>query len=68
VLSVTPEDFDICLTKVAPYLHEDNLSFVQAIQQPGRQAAMNDEISSISKNQTWDLVPLPLGKKAISAK
>lgn len=31
-------------------------------------AAMKDELNSIKKNKTWDLVELPCGKKEISVK
>ncbi|KAL0398659.1 UNVERIFIED_CONTAM: Retrovirus-related Pol polyprotein from transposon RE1 [Sesamum radiatum] len=29
-------------------------------------AAMNDELSALDKNETWELVPLPPGKRAIA--
>ncbi|KAL0299191.1 UNVERIFIED_CONTAM: Retrovirus-related Pol polyprotein from transposon RE1 [Sesamum radiatum] len=31
-------------------------------------AAMNDELSALDKNETWELVPLPPGKRAIGSK
>ena len=31
-------------------------------------AAMQEEIEALHKNKTWDLVPLPQGRKAISNK
>lgn len=39
-----------------------------ALQHPGWQTAMLDELSSIHKNNTWDLVSLPPRRKAISTK
>lgn len=39
-----------------------------ALQHPGWLSAMQDELSSIHKNDTWELVPLPPGRKAISTK
>ncbi|GLJ22726.1 hypothetical protein SUGI_0428180 [Cryptomeria japonica] len=30
--------------------------------------AMNDEMTSLEKNGTWDLVPLPKGKKPMGCK
>ena len=32
------------------------------------QVAMEDKMQSLQKNQTWDLVKLPKGKKAICCK
>ena len=43
-------------------------SFQEAQDDPNWMQAMHDEISSIEKNQTWDLVELPIGKKAIGTK
>jgi hypothetical protein len=68
ILSVSPENFDICLTEDAPPLPGDNLTFKEASQYPGWVQAMKDEITSIQENCTWDLVPLPPGKQAITAK
>lgn len=39
-----------------------------AVSQPLCAAAMDSEIQALHKNHTWDLVPLPLGKKAIGCK
>ena len=30
--------------------------------------AMNEEIQSLEKNETWDLVPLPKGEKLVGCK
>ena len=29
---------------------------------------MDEEMQSLLKNQTWEVVPLPLGKKAVGCK
>jgi len=42
--------------------------YEQAIHHLGWQAAMDDEIQSIMKNQTWTLIQLPPYKKAITSK
>ena len=68
VLSISVDDHDVCLTKVASSLPNHALTYTQAAQHPDWQAAMEDEITSIHKNETWDLVPLPVGKKAITSK
>jgi hypothetical protein len=44
------------------------LTFQQAQTNPHWQFAMEAEIDSIHKNQTWSLVPLPPNTKAISSK
>lgn len=43
-------------------------SIQEAMSHPGWLAAMEDELSSIYKNDTWDLVPLPPDRQAISTK
>lgn len=40
----------------------------QALLHPGWKEAMEDELRSIHRNNTWDLVPLPLDRQAISTK
>ena len=51
-------------------LHDANEceSLKEAQVDPNWMQAMHDEISSIEKNCTWDLVKLPIGKKAIGTK
>jgi hypothetical protein len=68
VLSISVDDFDLCLAEVAPPLSSNNLTFDQAAHHQGWKEAMEDEMNSILKNHTWDLVSLPIGKKAISSK
>lgn len=46
----------------------DFLTFQQAQTNPHWQTAMEEEIESIHKNQTWSLVSLPPNTKAISSK
>jgi hypothetical protein len=72
----TEADFDL----VIPYrpsheTHEthaiennNDISFPEAIGDPEWLAAMQDEMHSITKNGTWDLVPLPPGITPITAK
>lgn len=43
-------------------------SYKKAALSEAWQAAMNTEIEALEKNNTWDLVPLPPGKKAIGSK
>lgn len=68
ILSVTPENFDICLTDMDQEIMGDNLTYNEASRHKGWINAMRDEITSIHHNYTWDLVPLPPGKKTITAK
>ncbi|CAL8151719.1 unnamed protein product [Prunus armeniaca] len=39
-----------------------------ALSNPKWMEAMNVEIDALNKNKTWDLVPLPRGKKAVGCK
>ena len=55
----------------SPALLDDTaefLTFQQASKNPHWQSAMQAELDSIHHNQTWSLVSLPPGKKAISSK
>jgi hypothetical protein len=56
------------LQQMAPAPFGDNLTFSQASQHKGWREAMYDEMTSIKKNQTWNLIPLPPGKRAITSK
>ena len=68
ILSISVDNFNLCLTKVAPLLTSNTLTFEQAAHHPGWIRAMEEEMNSIYKNQTWDLVSLPVGKKIITSK
>lgn len=46
----------------------DNITFKQAQHNSNWRMAMQDEINSIYKNNTWSLVPLPPGTKAITSR
>jgi hypothetical protein len=46
---------------------EDNLTFTQASQQPQWISAMQEEMQAIHSNNTWTLIDLPRGKRAISS-
>ncbi|KAH9685409.1 protein kinase domain-containing protein [Citrus sinensis] len=63
------------------HLSESNQSFVnqlstvsipnsvhEALKDPKCKAAMNDEMRSLQKNQTWELVDLPPGKKPVGCR
>lgn len=43
-------------------------NYKEASQSDEWRAAMNEEIESITKNHTWDLIQLPEGKIAIGCK
>lgn len=43
-------------------------SVSEAVGHPGWTIAMKEEMSALLHNQTWDLVPLPSGKRAIGCK
>lgn len=47
---------------------QEPASYVEAATNPLWIAAMEKEIQALNANETWDLVPLPKGKKAIGSK
>jgi hypothetical protein len=47
---------------------EDNLTFTQASQQSQWISAMQEEMQAIHSNNTWTLIDLPRGKRAISSR
>jgi hypothetical protein len=46
---------------------DDDLKFEDVCDDSSWQGAMTSEYKSLMANQTWTLVPLPLGHKAITA-
>eukprot|EP00253_Pinus_taeda_P030813 PITA_30813 len=46
----------------------DPQSYVEATRHPSWESAMEGEYNSLLKNQTWDLVPLPSGRKLVQCK
>ncbi|KAH9292456.1 hypothetical protein KI387_042361 [Taxus chinensis] len=49
-------------------ISNDPVLFSQASGNPEWDSAMQDEYSSLMKNNTWDLVPLPKGRKLVRCK
>ena len=50
---------------------EETTSYVEAIESPNHQEwmdAMRDELDSMARNEVWELVDLPPGRKAIGNK
>ena len=43
-------------------------SYYHARKDPRWQAAMDEEMNSLQKNATWELVSLPLGRKLVQCK
>jgi hypothetical protein len=68
ILSITPDDYDVCMSQALPDLDGDNMSLEQELHDPKWKEAMSEEYRSIIENSTWDLVPLPFGKCPIRAR
>ncbi|KAL0410029.1 UNVERIFIED_CONTAM: Retrovirus-related Pol polyprotein from transposon RE2 [Sesamum latifolium] len=47
------------------YKTQEPRSYLEASKDARWVAAMNEELSALDKNETWELVPLPPGKRAI---
>ncbi|GAU32405.1 hypothetical protein TSUD_220940 [Trifolium subterraneum] len=60
---VTPEEFHLAFNAEA-----EPVNFEDAVKSKKWLDAMNEEIESIERNNTWELVDLPHGKKAIGVK
>jgi transposase InsO family protein len=60
-------DYHLHLTEAVPSVSLPE-SVAAALLHPGWKAAMECELHSIAKNDTWDMVPLPSDRKAISTK
>lgn len=67
VMNFRPSHPDVCLVETTGSVDED-VTFSQAILDPAWKGAMTEEFDSLVQNDTWELVPLPPGKKAISAR
>jgi hypothetical protein len=50
------------------FIAYDPVSYDEAAKEDVRIKAMDEEIDSIERNNTWDLVNLPEGKKSIGVK
>lgn len=53
---------------IALFADIEPISFAQAVKERKWIEAMKEELQSIEKNGTWELVKLPKGKKAIGVK
>jgi len=53
---------------IALFADIEPISFAQAVKERKRIEAMKEELQSIEKNGTWELVKLPKGKKVIGVK
>ena len=56
------------LVHLALYVGVQPINVEEALQEPQWIQAMKEELSSIKKNHTWDLVNLPKGKRPIVVK
>lgn len=62
------EDDEVNMTSIALIVSSDPTSFEDAVKSSKWRLAMDEEIKSIEKNQTWQLVELPIGAKKIGVK
>ena len=55
----------LSIAQIHAALHQD----IQADASPGGKIdAMKEELGALQKNKTWDLLPLPAGKRAVGCK
>ena len=70
-LSIEDIDFDDMATYALNVVHDEPRDYRDAIESADSSSwlvAMEEEIESLQKNHTWDLVPLPTDKRAIGCK
>ena len=70
-LSIEDIDFDDMAAYALSIFHDEPRDYKDAISSVDSSSwlvAMKEEIESLHKNHTWDLVPLPSGKRAIGCK
>ena len=56
------------LTLFCLFANCEPVSYQEAVKEKKWRDAMDEEIKAIEKNETWELVPLPKGHKAIGVK
>jgi len=56
------------LVHLSLYVGAEPIDVEEALQEPQWIQAMKEDLSSIKKNNTWDLVNLPKGKRPIAVK
>ena len=49
------------------FLDSDSITFETTVKETKWRKAMDDEIEAIEKNQTWELIDLPKGKRALES-
>jgi hypothetical protein len=62
------EDVQTHLALLASVVHSYPISFDEAVKEEKWRTAMDAEMRSIGKNETWDLIELPKGAKRIGVK
>ena len=60
------KDFACFLTSIDSF--SEPVSYSEAVLDPLWQSAMAEELSALDRTSTWDLVPLPAGKKTIGSR
>ena len=53
---------------IQSFPHSEPKTYKKALQDPMWKVALDQEISTLERNKTWLVVPLPHGKKAIGSK
>lgn len=67
-LGAVPKRYDDYVVGIAACAFEEPVSYREAIEHPEWRSAMVDEMDSHRRNGTWDLVPLPKGRKLVGSK
>ena len=67
---VSYDKLSSCMRSFVTKIEEETIpaTFEEAIKDPRWCAAIDEELRALNKNQTWEIMKLPMGKKAVGCK